>query len=498
MTYAPRVPAVVYEVVVDRFRVGGGLTSAQKLALPAYQRPGMLVDTAGDGALLADTRVHHGGDLAGITEALPHLESLSVTGLCLTSIFKATRADKDGVQDFSQLDPVFGDEAAFKTLLVEAAKRGMTVILDGVFPYTGADHPWFVSARQHTTEDEARLDPSERTRGFYFFEGDGPDKFATYHGEPDHPELNLQSHELRRRLFTGERGVVHEWLLREAGGWRLSRSDELGYTVLREIALSARTGGEGTFIIGDARGWADRFVKDGLLDGVMNRYLREAMVAWLQGQIPAAHLARILSDQAHRYGRDALNRCWTFLSSHDTRRVAAALKGDMERVRLAVSLMYALPGAATIYYGEEVGLGGRAPAHSHLPFEWDEGRWDQASLGHHQRLGKLKQEVPALHKGDVIDLTPTGDEDVLAFARTRRDPRETVVAIFNRAYRPQQRLLFLPVADWPDGLPLKDLMGGEGAVVRAGTLSVEVPPTGARLLVPDEAAATGHRFFRNL
>ncbi|MBI5496061.1 MAG: hypothetical protein HY904_13640 [Deltaproteobacteria bacterium] len=493
MTYAPRVPAVVYELVPDRFRIGGGRKPDEKRALEAYQRPGVLVARAE--ADLQDAAVHHGGDLDGVVEALPHLRSLGVSGLCVSSIFRATRADKDGAQDFMEVDPALGDEAAFARLVVAAQASGMSIVLGGAFGYVGADHPWFVSARSHTV-DEARLDPSERTRAFFHFEDEAATQWAGWMGRREHPELNVQSHELRRRLFTGERSAVHEWFTRGLAGWRISRADELGYQVLREISLNARTGGEGSFIIGDVGGWADRYVKDGLLDGVMNRYLREGIVAFMQGQIPAAQLSRILAEQAHRYGRDALNRSWTFLSSHDTRRVAAALKGDMERVRLAVSLMYALPGTAMIFYGEEVGLGGRAPAHTLLPFNWDESAWDHDLLRHHQLLGRLKSEVPALARGDFVDLTPTGESDVLAFARTRKDPRETVIALFNRAYRPQQRLLFIPVADLPDGLPLKDLMGGEGATVRSGTLSIELPPTSARLFVPD-LQAQGHRFFRN-
>ena len=97
----------------------------------------------------------------------------------------------------------------------------------------------------------------------------------------------------------------------------------------------------------------------------------------------------------------------------------------------------------------------------------------------------------------MADLTPPGEEDVLAFARTRSDPRETVIVIVNRAARPQSRLPFLPVAELPDGLPLRDLLGGEACVVKAGTLGVEVPPTSAMLLTPAEGS-DGHRFFRNL
>lgn len=496
MTYAPKVPAVVYEVVPDRFRIGGGLSKQQKLSTPAYLRPGVRTDMGPVGGERSPD-VHHGGDLQGITEAIPYFKRLSVTGLHLTPIFRAIRADKYGTVDFLDVDPAFGDMGQFLELVRVARDHNIGVVLHGVFAYVGEDHPWFVSGKMQQEED-AWLDPSARTRSFFYFQPTPGAGYASFHGEPQHPELNLHNHELRRRFFAGERSVVHEWLERGAAGWCLDRADELGYSVLREITLSARTGGEQKFVLGDVGGFADRFVKDGLLDGVVNRYLREGMIAFLQGRIPAAQLARLLADQVQRYGRDALNRSWTFLSCHHTPRVAAALKGDMARVRLAITLQYALPGAASIYYGEEVGLGGRSPMESQLPFDWDEGRWDRELLAHHEHLGRLKQEMPALNKGDLIDLTPTGDEDVLAFARTRSDPRETVIAIFNRAYRPQARLLFVPVAELPDGLPLRDLMGGETCSIRAGTLSVEIPPTTAMLLTPLDNAESGHRFFRNL
>jgi glycosidase len=491
MTYAPHVPHVVYEVVPDRFRVGGGRTPAEKLRDPVYTRSGMLTHPE----RTEDLRVHHGGDLRGLLEALPHLKSLHVDGLCLSHIFRATRGDKDAAEDFLEVDPTLGTDADFDELIARTHELGIKVILEGAFNYVGVRHPWFETARQHP--DESQLDPSERTRDFFYF--DPQDNHAGYQGDSENPELNLHNHELRRRLFTGERSAVHHWLARGAAGWCLRRADELGYTVVREVALSARTGGAHRFVIGDVRGWADRLVKDGLLDGAFNRYLREALMAWLQGQIPAAYLARILSDQVHRYGRDALNRSWNWISTLDTKRAAAMLKGDMARVRLAVSVMYALPGAASIFYGEETGLGGRSPAHSLLAFDWDESAWDQDLLAHHRLLGQVKHSTPSLQKGDVVDLTPPGEEDVLAFARTRRDPRETVVAVFNRAYRSQQRLLFLPVPELPDGLPLRDLMGGEPARVRCGALNIEVPPTGAKILVPDLTGplAASHHYFRN-
>ena len=246
MTYAPKVPAVIYEVVPDRFRIGRGLSQKQKLQDRAYCRPGVRTELGPH----RSAEVHHGGDLRGLVEAIPHLKRLSVTGLYLNPIFPSVRADKLGSSDFLEVDPAFGTMDDFHDLVDVAREAGIGIILGGAFNYVGEDHPWFQNARAQADED-GWLDPSQRTRSFFFFQAPPGQGHATFHGEPGHPELNLQNHDLRRRLFAGERSVVHEWLERGAAGWCLHRADELGYSVLREITLSTRTGGEQKFVCVD-------------------------------------------------------------------------------------------------------------------------------------------------------------------------------------------------------------------------------------------------------
>lgn len=84
-----------------------------------------------------------GGDLAGITEKLDYLASLHVTTLYLNPIFEAASNHRYDTADYETVDPLLGDEQDFRTLCTEAEKRGIRVMLDGVFNHTGAKSRYF-------------------------------------------------------------------------------------------------------------------------------------------------------------------------------------------------------------------------------------------------------------------------------------------------------------------------------------------------------------------
>ena len=108
----------------------------------------------------------------------------------------------------------------------------------------------------------------------------------------------------------------------------------------------------------------------------------------------------------------------------------------------------------------------------------------------------MRQALPALRHGDCVDITPEGEDEILAFARVTRDPRETVLVVVNRADQTRVRKLFAPVTDLPDGLLLQDALEGPGASVRAGTVTLEIEGPGVRILYPDVSDPKGARFFR--
>jgi glycosidase len=210
--------------------------------------------------------------------------------------------------------------------------------------------------------------------------------------------------------------------------------------------------------------------------------------------VPARQLARVLNDLEQRYGA-ALVRAWNVLSTTETPR-AAFVVGDARRARLGALLSYTLPGAAHVLYGDEVGIVGKEPPRNLPLMRWDESRWDQDRLSLHETLGALRRDRHALRAGGFVDLTPEGEDEILAFARTTSDPRETVIVAVNRAAQTRVRKLFAPVCDLPDGLKLRDALTGEGSIVRSGSITIEIDAQDARILVPDEKDPAGTRFFR--
>jgi len=472
-------PSVVYEIVVDRFRRGSGRGEAAAEAWGGED----------------DCQRHHGGDLYGVVESLDHLESLGVDTLVLSPICPSSSALGDAVEDFLQVSDELGGAEAFEALVAATHARGMRLILTGIFDRVGRAHPWFVEGATQQ-EDDGRVDPARRSRSFFRF-GVPPFGYAAYRGDADLPELDLSDHHLRHKLFHGDRSVVRTWLQRGVDGWRVDHADSLGYDILREVQRATRSAAAESVVVGDTRSYAEREVRDGIVDGVVNHYLREAVVGYLSGRIPAQELSRILDHQRQRYGARGLVRCWNVLSDAGSERVLSALEGSLQRMQLAVRLQYVLPGAALIFYGDEVGTQGEALPQARCPMRWNEADWNAELLDTYRRMGAFRREHPAAVSGDISFVTPRGEADVFALVRRTRTPRETIVAAFNRSATPRCELLFVPVEGLVDGLPMVDVDTGVRTEVCSGTIEIEVPPLGSAILVPDPDSLPGYTFIKD-
>lgn len=96
------------------------------------------------------------GDLAGITRRLDHIAGLGVDCIWLSPIFKSPQADMGyDVSDYTSVDPLFGDMAAFDALIAGAHDRGLKVITDQVLSHTSDKHDWFKQSRKNRDNDKA-------------------------------------------------------------------------------------------------------------------------------------------------------------------------------------------------------------------------------------------------------------------------------------------------------------------------------------------------------
>lgn len=465
---ASPVRALVYQIFVDRF---AGPSGAAVEPVPAG----------------APQWSHHcGGTLDGIAARLDHIAVTGADVLYLTPIFRAGTNHKYDTADFREVDARFGGDAAFERLAAACRARGMGLILDAVFNHVGRDHAWFKAAL---------ADPAAPERAC--FRWNSPTEYDCWRGRKSLPELNLQHEPVRRDLITGPDSVGRLWLRRGATGWRVDCANDVGPECCGLLSRAAREERAADGVMGELWNFADDWLTGGALDGVMNYYFRETVLTLVRGEITPAQAAYNLKRMARAYPAPALLRSWNMLSSHDTPRLVHVIPDPARRAFLWV-LAFVCPGVPLVYYSEETGMDGSHDPDNRRPMNWDEGAWDTGTLSLIRRLAALRRDHRALCEGGYLPLPQPGAPALLAFARTRPWPGDTVFVLANASDQPLRARAFVPYAWLHDAAPLRDLLGAAPPTRAAsGSIPVELPPWGIALYQADDAAIPNYRFFKH-
>ena len=422
------------------------------------------------------------GDLTGLAEHLDHIASLGVGALALSPIFESAEGRAGDTIDYDRIATRLGGRRGFETLIAAARARGLGVMLDARFTHGSDRHPWFLEARRSVRSPH---------RDAFRFRGRKAD---LYRGQEGRPLWNLTDPAVARQLWDGPRSALFRWTRRGVTGWRLGGAVDLGPRLCAHVTDAVRALGGRGGVVGEVTGFARDWLDGGILDGVTNHVFRATAVALVRGEIPPAEAAWVLDRLATEYSREGLLRSWTVLGTEDAPRLATLLGEDAGRLRLAVTLQYAYPGVPLVHWGDEVGLidgGGPGP----VAMPWTEDRWNLELLEVHRRLGALRGRYPALGMGGYVSLHQPGEPEILAFARTDPDPRQTVVCIANPNARRTSVRLLLPLPELPDGLLMRDLLADRRVACREGFVRIELEQWDVALLVPEPLALPGHDFY---
>ena len=369
--------AIFYQIFPDRFCNG------EKRNDP----PGLAV--WGD---LPTRENFFGGDLQGILSRLDYLQDLGVNALYLNPIFQAHTNHRYDTSDYFKVDPALGDNALLKELVSQLHQRGMHIILDGVFNHCGDGFAPFQDVMKKGADSEyadwflARSYPL-RTEPLNFLTCGG----CTYLPKLNHAHRPVQEFILK---------VARYWL-EETGmdGWRLDVPFKIPLDFWREFRQVVKTANPQAYLVGEVWREAAPWIAGDCFDGVTNYRLRDLVLDYvltnvLDGEDFGFELQTLLA--AHGLAaRSMLN----LLDSHDTPRILTTLKGDVERLRIVLTIQMTLPGAPMIYYGDEIGLLGETDPDCRRCMPWDETGWNEQVLAITQNLVVLRREHPALRYG---------------------------------------------------------------------------------------------------
>lgn len=451
---------ILYQIFPDRFFSSG----TPKVGVPAdrvmhasWDEP---VEWRADEQGCIRNNDYYGGDLKGITQKLDYLQSLGVTCLYLNPIFEAHSNHRYDTADYSRIDPLLGDEEDLRCLAREASRRGIRVMLDGVFSHTGADSLYFNREGRYGATG-AYQSPTSPYFGWYRFRA-WPRDYASWWGFETLPEVEELSAPFMEYI-NGADGIVAKWIRCGASGWRLDVADELPDGFIEALRARAKATDPDALVLGEV--WEDasnkesyghrrRYLLGGQLDSVMNYPFREAILRFLLHGGREGFFNTVMA-VVENYPPQVLRLLMNHIGTHDTERVLTLLGGEpsggrdrrwqseqrmsaeqsdlgLRRLRLATLLQFALPGVPCIYYGDEVGLEGYKDPFNRATYPW--GREDTVLLDWYRKLGACRRACAALAEGEIRPVDTDGQ--VVCFVRS--DAHSALLVAVNRGEQEQR------------------------------------------------------------
>ncbi|MHA1976044.1 MAG: maltodextrin glucosidase [Candidatus Hodarchaeales archaeon] len=485
--------SVFYQIFPDRFFDGNPMNNVQS---GEYSYRGRTSKSRNWGELphASSSSYSHvdfyGGDLEGILQKIPYLLSLGINALYLNPIFTSQSNHKYDTVNYKEIDPHFGGEEAFISLIHALHDQGIRIILDGVFNHTGNEHQWFKTAQ---AENESKY------VDFYTFY-EHPDNYLSWFGHKSLPKLNYHSSDLCDEIYRSDDSIIQYWLKEpyNIDGWRidvanmLARQDD--YEIFKQIWEEFRKSAKGVntscYLLGEHFFDPSPLLNGTRLDAVMNyRGFYQPVLKWLLQieEIGVVSKGKFYRQQLETdFTTDMLNQQmfefrsllpfqlqllqFNLLTSHDIPRFNTLANNNLKKIQMGLVFLFTYIGVPSIYYGDEIGLeGGRDPDCRRCMI-WDEGKWNKALHDLYRRLIQIRKFATALEKGSFRTIYLS--EDLLCFVREYRD--EVVITILNNGSA--SKLVNIPF--WKIGLMninLYALLNSSVVQISEGILSLQIP-----------------------
>ena len=442
--------AIVYQVLLDRFYASKS------------PNPSNYVENAGFHSSILETptliveghehpaRDFYGGDLNGLIEKLPYLQSLGIRVVYLNPIFSAPSNHKYDTADYETIDKGFGTEENFIALCEAAKTLGIRIILDGVFSHTGSDSRYF--NRYNRFDDLGAFQSKESPYFCWYKFSHWPDKYESWWGFQTLPEVNKTTSSFKDYIINNEDAICAHWLKAGASGWRLDVTDELPLPFLRALRKRIKAFSQDRALIGEvwedgsnkvAYGVARNYLTGDTLDSLMNYPLRDGLIEFMLFRISASVFIRRAEALRENYPPQFFYSMLNLLGSHDTPRILAILAGrddlkppweerrpielsqneyELAKRRLVAlwQFLISLPGMPCLYYGDEAGLVGMDDPFNRGAYPW--GHEDVGLIHEISEANALRNAHAVLRTGHIH--LQAVSEDIVVCERYPVDGRD--------------------------------------------------------------------------
>ena len=554
--------AVFYQIFVDRFYNGDKDNDVLDNEYIYIGEGTTKVEDWDKYPAAMGVREFYGGDLQGVLDKLDYLKDLGVDVIYLNPIFVSPSNHKYDIQDYDYVDPHFGviksdkgqvlpegakdnkkatkyinrvtnkvnleaSNKLFIKLTEEIHKRGMKVILDGVFNHCGSFNKWLdkecIYEKQEGYEKGAYVDKKSPYHTFFkFFEEDWPYNYK-YDGWWGHDTLPKLNYEESPKLYEYILKIAKKWVSPpyNADGWRLDVAADLGHTAeynhkfWRDFRKAVKEANPDAIILAEHYGDPGAWLEGDQWDTVMNYDAFMEPLTWFltgvekhsdefRGDLLGNHQSFFdaMSHHMSRFHYQSLEVAMNELSNHDHSRFLTRTNRKVGRTHTlgpeaanenvnkgvfkeAVVVQMTWPGAPTLYYGDEAGVCGWTDPDNRRTYPW--GREDKELVSFHKDVIGIHKKSDALMRGSLKFLY--GEQNVISYGRFTNE--EEVVVILNNDEA--EKTLKIPV--WEIGIFDNEVLvsllttSEEGHskekteyVVEKGFITITMPPISSVIL----------------
>ena len=494
--------AVFYQIFVDRFYNGDKDNDVLDNEYIYIGEGTTKVEDWDKYPAAMGVREFYGGDLQGVLDKLDYLKDLGVDVIYLNPIFVSPSNHKYDIQDYDYVDPHFGviksdkgqtlpegakdnkkatkyinrvtnkvnleaSNKLFIKLTEEIHKRGMKVILDGVFNHCGSFNKWLdkecIYEKQEGYEKGAYVDKKSPYHTFFkFFEEDWPynHKYDGWWGHDTLPKLNYEE---SPKLYEYILKIAKKWVSPpyNADGWRLDVAADLGHTAeynhkfWRDFRKAVKEANPDAIILAEHYGDPGAWLEGDQWDTVMNYDAFMEPLTWFltgvekhsdefRGDLLGNHQSFFdaMSHHMSRFHYQSLEVAMNELSNHDHSRFLTRTNRKVGRTHTlgpeaanenvnkgvfkeAVVVQMTWPGAPTLYYGDEAGVCGWTDPDNRRTYPW--GKEDKELVSFHKDVIGIHKKSDALMRGSLKFLY--GEQNVISYGRFTNE--EEVVVILN-------------------------------------------------------------------
>ncbi len=493
--------AVMYQIFVDRFCDGD---KSNNVLDDEYSYIGEHVTQVKDWSKIPETmgvREFYGGDLKGVWDKLDYLQNLGIEVIYFNPLFVSPSNHKYDIQDYDYIDPHFGvivsdkgdlleegdndnthatryinrvankanleaSNAFFAKLVEEIHRRGMRVIIDGVFNHCGSFNKWLdkehIYSKSEEKYDEGAYESYDSPyHSFFKFYGDQWPDNNSYDGWWGHDTLPKLNYEESEKLEEYILGIGKKWVSPpyNVDGWRLDVAADLGYsseynhTFWKKFRKAVKEANPEAVILAEHYGDSHDWLMGDEWDTIMNYDAFMEPITWfLTGMEKhsdeyrqdmygnADYFFGAMHHNMSRMGGQSVQISMNELSNHDhsrfltrtNRRVgrlasagAEAASADINKSVFmeAVVMQMTLPGAPTIYYGDEAGVCGWTDPDNRRTYPW--GREDKGLINFHRTVIKMHKDYEVFKTGSYKQLV--SEYNLLVYGRFNNDDAAIII-----------------------------------------------------------------------